>query len=239
MDEAHGRLRVGIASAVFVAASLAFAAVLREPFGPLRLFVKAIAPVAAVLPAAAVFSAGSSRRAAVAASIVVASAVLTGVCLMVYGVPLNREVLLPMLGVVPPRPAPLFAGVALLAGLALAGLRYAWAPLPARTIPDLLVAVGESLYFGGFLLLSTPHLGAWSWGLVGLALVLAARIRGVSLPRAIAGSAMLVAAVVWSESAYMALLVHIAVLGRGRSAGDDSPALDRASASGLRTEHRL
>jgi hypothetical protein len=154
-----------LATVVTVGVGVGLGFVLREPFGPLRLLTKGVAPIAVALPALAILPPGGVRRGLLSALSVATMGALGGLCLGVYGIPLTPEVLLPLLGLAQPPLTPTLFAFSGLVGMTLLSFRYSWAPSPARTMPDLLLAAAESTYFGGFLLASTTHLGVWSWAL--------------------------------------------------------------------------
>ncbi len=213
-------LRLFVTTGIAVGVGFSVVEVLREPFGPVRLFIKAIAPVALALPAIAVFSSGAWRTRVMTLLSLTTMGILTALCLGVYGVPLIAEVVLPILALNPPEPAPILAALSLLIGVTVLGGRYCWARLPARTVSDVLVAAGEAVYLGGFLIGATQNLGPLAWGVVGIALVFSARIRGVSTRRSVAGAAVFLCGMLWSENTYVAFLAHLALLGQPSRAGN-------------------
>jgi hypothetical protein len=73
----------------------------------------------------------------------------------------------------------------------------------------LVVSAGEAVYFGGFLLGSTAHLGLWSYAIVPLGQALAAAVRGMPLRQGILGAYALVAMIAWSGNSYLGVLVHL------------------------------
>ncbi len=207
------RFVVALLPAVVVGCVLA--TVLPQPFGPLRLFAKGLAPIALVLPLAVALPVGVFRSGAIALVSVSAMVLLGAACLAVYGVPLSLDVVVPLLALAAPKPGPFLAAVFLVGATALLGSLYRWAPPPVRTLPGFAVAAAEAIYFAGFLLLSTRDLGPWSWVGVFSFQLLAASVRGVPAPRAAMGSLAVLAAMLWSGSTVIAFLVHLSLLGSG------------------------
>lgn len=207
-------LQLGLGVVAATALGFGLAAVVREPFTPLRLALKGIAPAVATLPIALALPAGRLRSGAVATISVIAMTLLTALCLAVYGVPMRADVLLPFLALTPPALGPVVMALTLLAGMTAAGLRFDRISMPARSVVEVLLAAAETVYFMGFLLGATRSMGPGAWALVAAAQVLSVLGRGVPARRAIWGSAAVVAAALWSGSPYVAFLVHLSLLGR-------------------------
>jgi len=223
MGTSSGRerlLRLTVTTGIAVGVGLAVAEVLREPFGPFRLFIKAIAPIALALPVTAMLPMGTLRARVAALVAVTTMCILTALCLGVYGMPLRADVILPILALTRPEPVPFLAGLSLLLGVVILGRQYSWAPRPARAIPDVLVAAAEAVYFGGFLIGATQNLGPLAWATVAAALALSGRIRGVPTRRSVLGAAVFVGGMLWSESSYVAFLAHLSLLGHPRPAAE-------------------
>ncbi|MFQ5512870.1 MAG: hypothetical protein ACE5FG_00415 [Myxococcota bacterium] len=203
-------LAAGIAFPAMVA--LALVLLLREPFGPLRLAVKSAVPLAALVPAALWQRAGRGRTTLRALAVLAAVTTATLSCVAVLGVPLRTDVLIPFLGLSLPGLKPLLIAVPLLLASVALRLARSGSPRGILTPGELLFAIGESVYFAGFLLTSTQGLGVWSWSIVGSAQLAAASLRGVAPLRALLGSVSLVSMMLWSGTTYGALLVHLALL---------------------------
>ncbi len=208
--------RLAVVCCVPVAVGIALFGELRQPFDPVRLAVKSAVPFAALLPAVALFPAGTARARLSAALELLAIAGATAACLAVFGIQLRSTILLPLLLLTRFEVAPFAVAAALLAVVvairSIRGNGFAAWSAPS----DLPIAAAEAVYFAGFLLASTTHLGGWSWSIVALGMALAATVRGVSLLRAAFGAASCVAMTVWSESPYAVFVVHLALLGSVR-----------------------
>ncbi len=205
--------RLAVVCCVPAAVGVALFVELRQPFDPVRLAVKSAVPFAALLPALALFPAGAARARLSAALELLAIGAVTAACLAVFGVQLRPTILLPLLLLTRFEVAPFAVAVALLAVVvAIRSIRgnglAAWG-----SASDLPIAGAEAVYFAGFLLASTTHLGGWSWSIVALGMALAATARGVSLQRAACGAAACVAMSAWSGSPYAVFVVHLALLG--------------------------
>lgn len=185
---------------------------LREGFGLPRLAAKSLLPFATLVPLAAWIASRRLRDAAGTLVLTVTATTAMVACFAVFGLPIDASVLAPLLGVEAPRLLALALAVALL----LASVR-AWTLAGSlrepRIITDSLFAVVEGVYFGGFLIGSTGHLGLPAALLVAGGQLLAARARGVPLGRAFVGSGALVGVALWSGSAYAAIAVHLLLLG--------------------------
>lgn len=208
--------RVAVVCCVPVVVGVALFAELRQPFDPVRLAVKSAVPFAALLPALVLLPAGSARVRLSLALELLAIGAVTAACLAVFGVQLRPTILLPLLQLTQFEIAPFAAATALLAVVvAIRSIRgnglAAWG-----SASDLPIAAAEAVYFAGFLLASTTHLGLWSWSIVALGMALAATARGSSLLRAAFGAAACVAMMVWSQSPYAVFAVHLALLGSAR-----------------------
>ncbi len=212
-------LQLATAVAVPMAVAVVLMQEIRQPFDPAKLAVKSAVPFAALLSALLLLPAGAVRASGSAALAIVAMGAATLSCLLVFGVPLTPQVLIQLLALTAPDLGPLLLALGIL-GTTVAARRwrgYRWAPWGSAA--DLAIGAAEAVYFGGFLLASTEHLGAWSWSLVGAGLALSARSRGAPPWRALGGAATVVVMILWSGSPYAAFLTHIALLGsskRGR-----------------------
>lgn len=194
---------------IAVAAGLAFQ--LREAFGPLRLGFKSAVPFAIMAPVLTLLPSRVGWRLATSGA-VVAMAATTWACVAVFGVPLQASILVPLLGLDRVALTPLaVAALVWVAAIAVRPALDGWSPRRLRP-SSVLLAGAESVYFVGFLLTSTAHMGAESWALVGGGVLLAALARGVSPAVGVAGAAAFVAVGVWSSDAYAASLVHLAAL---------------------------
>ena len=187
---------------------------IRQPFSPARLAAKGAVPFAALLPALLLLPAGALRATGSAVLALSAMGAATLSCLAVFGVPLTAQVLLSLLALAtPPDSGPLLVALGIL-GTAVVVRRWrGYGRSTSTSAADLAIGAAEAVYFGGFLLASTTHLGAWSWILVGVGLALSASSRGAPAWRALGGATAMVVITLWSESAYVAFLTHSALLG--------------------------
>ncbi len=185
---------------------------LREGFGFSRLAAKSLLPFATLVPLTAWIA---SRRLREAAGTALLLATATGAvvsCYAVFGLPVDAAALAPLLGVKTPQ----WLVLTLAAAWCFAALRTwrssgSWRD--ARIVTDGLLAVVEGVYFGGFLLGATGHLGLPAALLVATGQLLAASARGVPLDRGLVGSVGLVAASLATGSAFAAIAVHLLLLG--------------------------
>ncbi len=217
-----------IAVSVAVGASVLWQ--LREGFGLPRLAAKSLLPFATLVPLAAWIASRRLRDAAGTLVLSVTATTAMVACFAVFGLPIDASVLAPLLGVEAPRLLVLALGVAVL----LASVRawtFAGSLQDSRIVTDSLFAVIEGVYFGGFLIGATGHLGLPAGLLVAGGQLLTASARGVPLLRAFVGSGTLVLVALWSGSAYAAIAVHLLLLGssgvwqrRGRIS-ESSPAM--------------
>jgi len=185
---------------------------LREGFGLPRLAAKSLLPFATLVPLAAWLASRRLRDLAGTLLLIATATTAVVACFAVFGLPVHATTLAPLLGVGTPWLLALALGVALLvtalrARLIMGSLR------DSRIVTDSLLAVVEGVYFGGFLIGATGHLGLPAGLLVAGGQLLAASARGVPFGRALVGSGALVLVALWSGSAHAAIAVHLLLLG--------------------------
>ena len=219
-------IQLVMAFGIPLAFTVGLVAVLWQPFDPIRLAIKSGVPFAVLLPTTLLVP-SRVRGVAAAALVLPTMALVTWVCLAVFGVRANWDILLPLLALTQLHPSSLLLALGLL-GMIIAVRRWSGhAFAPWGSVADLLIGAGEAIYFGGFLLASTATLGLWSWGLIWTGLVLSAKVRQVPLWRAVAGASAFVGAMVWSGSPYSAFLTHIALLGGPKARSQPRAGLGR------------
>ena len=185
---------------------------LREGFGMTRLVAKSLLPFATLLPLAVLLRPRALRQALGMGLVASTAGGAMVLCYAVFGTPLEPGVLAGLYRL----HAPHLAGLALLASLAVVALRAGWAGARWWGLPvlsDALFAGVEAVYFGGFLLGATGHLGLPALLAVAGGQALVAGARGVGLGRALGGAAVLVVVAWASASAYAALAAHLLLLG--------------------------
>lgn len=201
-------LRALVALAIPLGVAIAGVAVLQQPFDSLRLATKSAIPFAALVPAALLLRRGAPFDVASVVLLCAATVGATLACIAVFGVPLDVRVLVPLLSLERTDQVLIVGLLAAAVALFRWRVRGEAGPSPA----DALVALVESIYFGGFLLASTAPLGIGSWALVGAGLVLSALVRGAPAPRALVGATAFVGVMLWSGSPWAGCLAHAALL---------------------------
>ena len=185
---------------------------LHEEFGLLRLGFKIAVPFAVMAPILTLVGLDVGRRWATS-SAVVAMVATAWACVAVFGLPLQADVLVPFLGLDRiDLQTMVVAVIVLVTAVSLRPSQEGWSPRMMLRPSALVLAGAESVYFVGFLLMSTANLGVESWALVGGGVLLSAISRGVSPRVGVAGAAAFVAMGVWSSSPYAASLVHLVAL---------------------------
>lgn len=200
------------ALAVPVVVGVLIAEHLREGFGMFRLAAKSLLPFATLIPLTAWIARRPLRDAAGTALLIATATTAMVSCYAVFGLPLDAQALAPLLGVKTPGWLALAVGVALILA-ALRARMVAGSLRSTRIITDGVLAVVEGVYFGGFLIGATGHLGPIAGLLVASGQLLAASARGVPFGRALLGSGALVLAALGTGSAYAAIAVHLLLLG--------------------------
>jgi len=225
------------AVAIPVVVGVVFLHTVREGFGPARLAAKSLVPFGALLPLAVFLPPGPGRR---AASVGVAMAFgwsTMGVCVAVFGVPLEPDIMAGFLGLI--RPGILAAALAAAVALGVAWRRIVRsAPAPAEAVSDALLAVTEGVYFGGFLIGGTGHMEGWlALPIIAAGQTLVAGVRGVPAWRALLGAVLLTGAAFWVGNVYAAIVVHLALLGSPPLRSPELPAGAEGAAAGRSLPH--